>query len=49
MLSFGLGLGIPFLLIGVFGVSLPKSGRWMMYVQYVLGILIIYFGWTYIH
>jgi thiol:disulfide interchange protein DsbD len=48
MLSFGLGLGIPFLLIGVFGVSLPKSGRWMMYVQYVLGILIIYFGWTYI-
>ncbi len=48
MLSFGLGLGIPFLLIGVFGVSLPKSGRWMMYVQYVLGIVIIYFGWTYI-
>jgi thioredoxin:protein disulfide reductase len=48
MLSFGLGLGIPFLLIGVFGVSLPKSGKWMMYVQYVLGIVIIYFGWTYI-
>ncbi len=48
MLSFGLGLGIPFLLIGVFGVSLPKSGKWMMYVQYVLGIVIIYFGWKYI-
>ncbi len=48
MLSFGLGLGIPFLLIGVFGVSLPKSGRWMMYVQYALGIIIIYFGWTYV-
>jgi thiol:disulfide interchange protein DsbD len=48
MLSFGLGLGIPFLLIGVFGVSLPKSGKWMMYVQYALGIIIIYFGWTYI-
>lgn len=48
MLSFGLGLGIPFLLIGVFGVSLPKSGKWMMYVQYVLGIIIIYFGWTYL-
>lgn len=48
MLSFGLGLGIPFLLIGVFGVSLPKSGKWMMYVQYVLGIIIVYFGWTYI-
>jgi thiol:disulfide interchange protein DsbD len=48
MLSFGLGLGIPFLLIGVFGVSLPKSGKWMTYVQYILGIVIIYFGWTYI-
>jgi thiol:disulfide interchange protein DsbD len=48
MLSFGLGLGIPFLLIGVFGVSLPKSGKWMMYVQYILGIVIVYFGWTYI-
>lgn len=47
MLSFGLGLGIPFLLIGVFGVSLPKSGKWMVYVQYALGIVIIYFGWTY--
>ena len=48
MLSFGLGLGIPFLLIGVFGVSLPKSGKWMMYVQYALGLVIVYFGWTYI-
>jgi thiol:disulfide interchange protein DsbD len=48
MLAFGLGLGIPFLLIGVFGVSLPKSGKWMTYIQYLLGIIIIYFGWTYI-
>jgi thiol:disulfide interchange protein DsbD len=48
MLSFGLGLGIPFLLIGVFGARLPKSGRWMMYVQYALGALIVYFGWTYV-
>jgi thiol:disulfide interchange protein DsbD len=48
MLSFGLGLGIPFLLIGVFGVSLPRSGKWMMYVQYALGLVIVYFGWTYI-
>lgn len=48
MFVFGLGLGIPFLLIGVFGVSLPKSGKWMVYVQYALGIIIVYFGWTYI-
>jgi len=48
MTSFGLGLGIPFLLIGVFGVSLPKAGKWMTYIQYFLGIVIAYFGWTYI-
>lgn len=48
MLSFGLGLGVPFLLIGVFGVRLPKSGKWMTYVQYALGIVIVYFGWTYV-
>jgi len=48
MLSFGLGLGIPFLLIGVFGLSLPKSGKWMIYIQYTLGLIIVYFGWTYI-
>ncbi|HWA33265.1 MAG TPA: cytochrome c biogenesis protein CcdA, partial [Cyclobacteriaceae bacterium] len=48
MLAFGLGLGIPFLLIGVFGARLPKSGKWMTYIQYLLGIVIVYFGWTYI-
>ncbi len=48
MLAFGLGLGIPFLLIGVFGVSLPKSGTWMRWVQYALGAVIVWFGWTYL-
>ena len=48
MLSFGLGLGIPFLLIGLFGVRLPKSGSWMKYVQWVLGILILYFAFAYL-
>lgn len=48
MFAFGLGLGIPFLLIGVFGLRLPKSGKWMTYVQYALGLVIIYFGWTYV-
>jgi thiol:disulfide interchange protein DsbD len=48
MLAFGLGLGIPFLLIGLFGVRLPKSGGWMKYVQWALGILILYFTYTYL-
>jgi thiol:disulfide interchange protein DsbD len=47
MLLFGVGVGIPFLLIGVFGMSLPKSGKWMKYVQLVLGVLIMYFSFIY--
>jgi thiol:disulfide interchange protein DsbD len=48
MFAFGLGLGIPFLLIGVFGVRLPKSGSWMTVVQYALALLIVYFSYTYL-
>ena len=48
MLAFGLGLGVPFLLIGLFGVRLPKSGAWMKYVQWVLGALILYFAFVYL-
>ncbi|GAB4408427.1 MAG: cytochrome c biogenesis protein CcdA [Bacteroidia bacterium] len=48
MFAFGLGLGLPFLLIGVFGVKLPRSGRWMQYVQIALGLMIIYFAYTYL-
>lgn len=47
MLLFGIGVGLPFLLIGVFGLSLPKSGKWMKYIQLVLGALIIYFSFVY--
>jgi thiol:disulfide interchange protein DsbD len=35
--AFGLGLGIPFLLVGTFAVQLPKSGPWMLKVKSVLG------------
>ncbi|TGL51682.1 protein-disulfide reductase [Leptospira kemamanensis] len=48
MFLFGMGLGIPFLMIGVFGLSLPKSGKWMKYIQWVLAILIFYFSYTYL-
>jgi thiol:disulfide interchange protein DsbD len=47
MLLFGIGVGLPFLLIGVFGLSLPKSGKWMKYIQLLLGALIIYFSFVY--
>lgn len=48
MLLFGLGVGIPVLLLGVFGLALPKSGKWMLYVQWVFAGLIGYFGYGYL-
>lgn len=47
MFLFGIGLGFPFLMIGVFGLSLPKSGKWMRWVQWILGIFVLYFSYTY--
>jgi len=48
MLCFGLGLGIPFLLVGLFGVRLPKTGSWMRTVQWALGLLIAWFAYIYL-
>ncbi|EMG07936.1 cytochrome C biogenesis protein transmembrane region domain protein [Leptospira interrogans serovar Grippotyphosa str. LT2186] len=47
MFLFGVGLGFPFLMIGVFGLSLPKSGKWMRWIQWILGIFVLYFSYTY--
>lgn len=47
MFAFGLGVGVPFLLIGVFGLALPRGGRWMLTVQYFFAVLIIYFALGY--
>jgi len=46
--AFGLGVGLPILLIGVFGVSLPRGGRWMVAVQWLFGALIGYFALGYL-
>jgi thiol:disulfide interchange protein DsbD len=40
MATFALGLGVPFFLVGAFAVQLPKSGRWMLHVKSVLGIIL---------
>ena len=48
MLVFGLGLGLPLLGVALFGVRLPKSGRWMQYVQYALGLVILWFSYVYL-
>jgi thiol:disulfide interchange protein DsbD len=47
MLAFGVGVGLPLLLIALFGLRLPRSGRWMGYVQGALGVLILYTAFIY--
>lgn len=39
LFAFSLGLGIPFWLVGTFAVNLPKSGRWMVYIKSIFGIV----------
>lgn len=48
MLVFGLGLGLPLLGVALFGVRLPKAGRWMQYVQNALGLVILWFSYVYL-
>lgn len=48
MMLFGLGVGVPVLLLGVFGLALPKSGKWMLYVQWLFAALIGYFAYGYL-
>jgi len=39
--AFALGLGVPFFLVGAFALRLPKSGRWLIHVKSLLGILLL--------
>jgi thiol:disulfide interchange protein DsbD len=41
MTFFGLGIGVPFFVVGAFAVQLPKSGKWMMYVKSAFAIVLI--------
>ncbi len=41
MIAFSLGLGAPFFLVGAFAMQLPKSGRWMLHVKSVMGIVLV--------
>ena len=45
---YALGIGVPFFLIGVFAVRLPKSGAWMDWVKSALGILLVALAATYV-
>lgn len=39
--TFALGLGLPFWLVGVFAVSLPKAGKWMLWVKSLFGVVLL--------
>lgn len=47
MALFGFGLGLPFLILGVFGLSLPKTGKWTRWMQAILAFFVFYFAWLY--
>ena len=48
MLSYSLGLGIPFLLVGLFTNAaqkwIKKAGKWIKYAEYVFGGILILLG-----
>ena len=48
MLSYSLGLGIPFLLVGLFANQsqklIKKSGKWLVYLKYFFGVILIGLG-----
>jgi thiol:disulfide interchange protein DsbD len=41
LFTYALGIGVPFFLIGVFTVRLPKGGVWMEWVKSVFGIALL--------
>lgn len=47
MAGFGMGLGIPFLVVGMLSNRLPQSGPWLTKVKILLGIPILYIAYVY--
>lgn len=45
---YALGIGVPFFLIGVFTIRLPKSGEWMEWVKSIFGIALLALAASYL-
>jgi thiol:disulfide interchange protein DsbD len=45
---YALGIGVPFFLIGVFTVQLPRGGVWMEWVKNALGIVLVALAVSYL-
>lgn len=39
--AFAIGLGVPFFVVGTFAIQLPKSGRWMVHIKSLLGLVLV--------
>ena len=48
-LSLGIGMSIPLLFYGTYmGKFVPKTGKWMRYVNYIIGVLLLFVALTFI-
>ncbi len=45
---YALGIGVPFMLIGVFALRLPRGGVWMEWVKGVLGVALLALAASYL-
>jgi thioredoxin:protein disulfide reductase len=45
---YAMGIGLPFFVIGVFAIRLPKGGEWMEWVKSVLGIALVALAASYL-
>ncbi len=45
---YALGIGVPFFLLGVFAVRLPKGGVWMEWVKSIMGIALVALALSYV-
>jgi len=45
---YALGIGVPFFVLGVFTVRLPKGGVWMEWVKSVLGVMLVALAFNYL-
>lgn len=48
LFTYAMGIGVPFFLVGIFAVKLPKGGRWMEGVKYFFGVVLAAFALSYL-
>jgi thiol:disulfide interchange protein DsbD len=49
MAGYGAGLGVPFLVVGLFSAPLAQPRGWMTYVRILLGVVILWFARDYFY